>query len=86
MGYPEKIQKAILARKPFTTAQTCGYLTKGGTYILASPPIANDDDKWHDLIAITTAGTVRTLRWSADPRPVLLLLAEHDAFESGAFL
>lgn len=55
---PEAIAK-IKARKPYGAAEdtwTIGYLTKGGTYIVASNGRQSDSGKPRDLVAITPFG------------------------------
>jgi hypothetical protein len=51
-----------------------GYRTRGGTYILASPDLTNDDDRDHDLLAILPDDSVIPLRVNANPHPVRELL------------
>lgn len=51
-------REQIIARKPFTSVQVKGYKTRGGSYIIASCGIANDDGKDRDLMAITPHGVV----------------------------
>lgn len=36
-------------------AWTTGYVTEGGTYVIASTPDWNDDDQPHDLVAVLPA-------------------------------
>lgn len=86
MRYPEKIERAILERRPFDTVQLAGYNTRGGTYILASPPEVNDDEQWHDLVAITPWDTVYPLRPTAVTNAVEGLLWRKRAPKEGASL
>lgn len=64
---------------------TCGYTTDGGTYVLASAPAANDDDRPRDLIAVLPApieGTrVVVLRPTVNPD---LVKALRDHFDNGS--
>lgn len=71
MPYPPQIAEKIVAREDFDTPQIVGYTTKGGTFILASPPILNDDDVFHDLVAITPTGDVFPLRLTANIVPAV---------------
>lgn len=48
-------------------AWTLAYLTKGGTYMIASAAAGNDDDRPHDLIAVLLDGTVLVLRPTVNP-------------------
>lgn len=50
------MEKVIEAAKAFRVGEidmwTCGYITKGGSYILASNAVMNDDGMAHDLVLI----------------------------------
>lgn len=48
----ESIAKAIRERLPFIDSSLIGYLSKGGTYMLASRGRWNDNGKRRDLAAI----------------------------------
>lgn len=73
--YPPMIAIAILEREPFYDLQLMGYPTPGGSYIIASPSIVNDDDLDHDIAVIDIHNNVFPLRVTAyiDELKVLLL-------------
>ena len=73
------MKKVIEAAKAFRVGKidtwTCAYITKGGSYILASNAAANDDGVAHDLIIILPAAYRRfvpsrviQLRVNVDPK------------------
>lgn len=73
------MEKVIEAAKAFRVGKidtwTCAYITKGGSYILASNAAANDDGVAHDLIIILPAAYRRfvpsrviQLRVNVDPK------------------
>ncbi len=49
---PENLRAHIRKHEPFWSPQLMGYYTDGGTYIIASSDMANDDGEAHDLFAI----------------------------------
>lgn len=50
---PEPIQEKIRDRKPFRDERDVqGYLTRGGTYVIASQGKTSDSGKPRDLIAV----------------------------------
>ena len=63
-----EIAEAVAAR---TTGDLGGlleaYVTKGGTYVLSSNPVMNDDYRPHDLLAVTAGGDVLPLRPTVHP-------------------
>jgi hypothetical protein len=74
MDYLDLFKDRILARKPFTDVQLKARKTKGGTYILTSPAVMNDDDRDRDLTAITAYGEVVKLHPLANAEPLIELL------------
>ncbi len=75
-GISDEHAAAIVAREPFEAVQTRAYLTEGGTYIIGSGAMMNDDDQPHDLLAVTPWDTVYPLRPTANPEPVERILAD----------
>lgn len=65
----ETIADAIAERRAVTpdVGQLRTYITKGGTYIIASRAHWNDDNRPHDLAAITRFGQVVQLKLTAAP-------------------
>lgn len=63
----EGIEAAIYHRREYTGNHLVTYITKGGTFIIASHPRWNDDDKPHDLAAIGRFGEVVQLTPTAAP-------------------
>lgn len=67
----------------YLDACNVGYVTDGGTYVIASTPAWNDDDRPHDLVAVLPApieGTrVLPLRPNVNPDLVDALRAALDA-------
>ncbi len=61
----------IRQRRPFKSAHQIGYVTRGGTYIIATRAKWNDDDRPHDVVAILPAdwgaGRVYVLRPTVNP-------------------
>jgi hypothetical protein len=51
----------IRARADFENAQTRGFSTGGGSYVIQSCPLANDDDQYHDLAVIDAWGNITPL-------------------------
>lgn len=51
----EEIRQAVLERKPFNLSQIVGYLTKGGSYLIASTSTGNDQDSFFDNFLISPA-------------------------------
>jgi len=51
-AYPAEVLADILVGKPFRTPFLEGYLTPGGSYILASPACMTDDGQLHDLAIV----------------------------------
>jgi hypothetical protein len=49
---PVEIVEAIRARRPFRDPQLMGYVSLGGTYMVASPPGVTDHGYRRDLIAV----------------------------------
>ena len=64
---PDDLRSKIARREPFDTGQTVAYLTPGGTYMIASGAILNDDDQMHDLVAVTRGGGVHPVRYNVNP-------------------
>ena len=60
-------------------AGTLSYITKGGTWVLASKGIYNDDGRPHDLVAVLQDGSVLPLRPTVNPELVQQLT---DAFRT----
>lgn len=74
-NYPEPVAAAIRARKPFKTGQLVGSKTPGGSYILTSPALCNDDDRPRDLVLITRLDEVVSLWPTANLAPALAAIA-----------
>jgi hypothetical protein len=53
MPYEDKMLALVLDGHSFRDGQAYGYQTAGGTFIIGSTYIANDDGKDHDLFAVT---------------------------------
>ena len=47
-----EVKQYILERRPFKNPSLIGYVTRGGSYLLAVPSLWTDDMKPHDLVAI----------------------------------
>lgn len=47
-----EVKEYILERRPFKNPSLIGYVTRGGSYLLAVPSLWTDDMKPHDLVAI----------------------------------
>lgn len=71
---PEQARKAIRELSPFQTGQLVGYITHGGTYIVASTPLANDDDRYHDLVAMLPFVPGHVLAEGPDGEPTAALV------------
>lgn len=75
------------AAKSRTTGQldtfTSAYITDGGTYVVASTTMINDDDRPHDLVAVLPLALegshVVVLRPTVNPQLVQALRTELDA-------
>ena len=74
-GLPFDVVLAIRQRQPYTTGQSIGRMTKGGTYIITSTALVNDDGKPRDLIAITRLGDVLALWPLANLEPIKAALS-----------
>jgi len=88
--YPAEVLADILARRPFHTPFLEGYLTPGGSYILASPVCMSDDGQLHDLAivlpflpGVVDVGEVALMpmRMSAYLTPLTNALREGNAHE-----
>lgn len=62
-----RVAVAIKDRVSFRHADLISYHTRGGTYMLATPALYNDDDQTHDLIAIDSWGGVHAVRPTTNP-------------------
>ncbi len=63
----ELLADAIRERRSYASAQILTYVTGGGTYILASTGLVNDDGRVHDIAAIGRGGDVVPLTFAANP-------------------
>ena len=63
----EPLADAIRARQGYAGVQMMAYVTGGGTYIIASTGLVNDDGNIHDLIAIGRGGQVVPLSILTNP-------------------
>jgi hypothetical protein len=77
---PSSVVEHVRARRPFKTPSLIGYLTKGGTYILASSGLYTDSGKPNDLMAVLPAeldhGRVLPLYIATNPEVVAYLEAQ----------
>lgn len=86
MGTTKRMQAVIDAIDARATgaidSATTGYVTEGGTYVLASPPSWTDDGEPHDLVAIfpvpLEGSRVAVLRPTVNPAWVAQLRAALD--------
>jgi hypothetical protein len=70
-AYIDKIIKLVTEGEEFNDAQAYGYITEGGTMIVGSAALVNDDSEDHDLMAITPMLDVYPLRLTAYIAPVV---------------
>lgn len=93
MGTKQRMQAAVDAIEAVLDAidaratgaidsATTGYVTEGGTYVLASSPLWNDDGEPHDLVAIfpvpLEGSRVAVLRPTVNPAWIAQLRAALD--------
>lgn len=66
--------RAIAARQRFTSLYLQGYVTAGGTYMLASPARWNDNGQRRDLIALLPGRLMRDLGGGGPVVPVSMFV------------
>lgn len=67
MKLAPELKEAIRTATPAKTSQADTYITKGGTFMIASPAKWNDSGKPQDLIAIGRFGEVLALSPTVNP-------------------
>lgn len=67
MNLPEELRNAIISASEVETSAAITYISEGGTYLIASPGLWNDDGKPRDLIAIGYFGDVIALSPTVNP-------------------
>lgn len=63
----EKLKESIRTATPAKTPQADTYISKGGTFMIASPALWNDSGKPQDLIAIGRCGGAVALSPTVHP-------------------
>lgn len=67
MNLPEELRNAIITASEVETTVAITYISGGGTYLIASPGMWNDDNLPRDLIAIDRFGNVMALSPTVNP-------------------
>lgn len=74
----DAIEKASTVATAIEVADLAVYTTPGGTAMICSRAIYNDDDRPHDLVAVLAGRVVVPLRPNVSPDLVSGLIAELD--------
>ncbi|MBT2484791.1 MULTISPECIES: hypothetical protein [unclassified Microbacterium] len=75
-GISDENAARIVAREPFESVQSRGYVRSDGAYIIGSGRLMNDDNKARDLLAVYPDDRIEPLRITANAEPIARILAD----------